>query len=220
MSSVGVGQLEGVLGEFAGLIPGLQANRFDVIAAGMYVRPARCAEVDFSIPHFALGFDLIVKKGNPKGLTSYKAIADNADAKFGTVTGSAGAEYTKYNGIPDDRVTLYPDNTAALAALQAGRIDVMSIDVLAGVDLLKKANDPNLEQIHPTEPALDQNGKPAIGYGAMAFRKDDDDLREAYNAWLATAKESGELARITEPFGFKPEDIAPIDVDLEALCKE
>ena len=217
--TIGVDKLEGVLGEFAGLIPGLQANRFDVIAAGMYIRPVRCAEVDFSNPHFQVGASVIVKKGNPLNIHSWKDIAANPAVRLGVVAGSAASEYTKYNDIKDEQVVQFPDNPSEIAALQGDRIDVMGIDTLTGYDLLEKSNDPNLEIVVLDEAPLDESGKPAVGYGAIAFRKDDDDLREAYNAWLATAKSSGELLKIIEPFGFKATEVAPVDVTAEALCK-
>ena len=42
---MGIEEMEGVLTEFGSLIPGLQAGRFDVITAGMYVNPGRCEQV-------------------------------------------------------------------------------------------------------------------------------------------------------------------------------
>ena len=40
---MGIAQVDGVLTEFGSLIPGLKAGRFDIIAAGMFVNPERCA---------------------------------------------------------------------------------------------------------------------------------------------------------------------------------
>ena len=41
LAKLGVAQVDGVLTEFGSLIPGLQAGRFDIVAAGMFVTPAR-----------------------------------------------------------------------------------------------------------------------------------------------------------------------------------
>src|SRR5690606_32327848 len=54
---LGIAEVEGVLTEFGSLIPGLLAGRFDMIAAGMYVTPARCAQVAFSEPTYSIGED-------------------------------------------------------------------------------------------------------------------------------------------------------------------
>src|SRR5690606_9449688 len=50
LKRMGVNEVEGVLTEFGSLIPGLQAKRFDIIAAGMYITPERCQQALFSNP--------------------------------------------------------------------------------------------------------------------------------------------------------------------------
>ncbi|MBA3518588.1 MAG: transporter substrate-binding domain-containing protein, partial [Rhizobiales bacterium] len=42
LAKMGINQVDGVLTEFGSLIPGLQAGRFDIIAAGMFINPKRC----------------------------------------------------------------------------------------------------------------------------------------------------------------------------------
>jgi polar amino acid transport system substrate-binding protein len=106
-----------------------------------------------------------------------------------------------------------------IAGLQAGRIDALALTSLSVADLVKKTNDPNIEIVALTEVPKDSSGADAVGYVAVGFRKEDNDLREAYNAWLATAKSSGELLKIMEPFGFSARDIAPADKTAELLCK-
>jgi polar amino acid transport system substrate-binding protein len=51
-AKMGIKKADAVLTEWGGLIPGLQARRFDVIAAGMYVTPARLEQVLFTDPHY------------------------------------------------------------------------------------------------------------------------------------------------------------------------
>ena len=50
---MGINQVEGVLTEFGSLIPGLQARRFDIIAAGMYVTLNAAAKPRSPIPPMA-----------------------------------------------------------------------------------------------------------------------------------------------------------------------
>src|SRR5262249_10285911 len=45
LDKIGIPQVDGVLTEFGSLIPGLEAGRFDIIAAGMFITPKRCAQV-------------------------------------------------------------------------------------------------------------------------------------------------------------------------------
>src|SRR5690606_29427021 len=88
LKRMGIEKVEGVLTEFGSLIPGLQARRFDIIAAGMYVTPERCQQVAFSNPTYGVGQSFLVQKGNPKNLHSYEDIAKQDDAKLGVVVGA------------------------------------------------------------------------------------------------------------------------------------
>ena len=66
LAKMGITQVDGVLTEFGSLIPGLKAGRFDIIAAGMYVNPARCNEIAFSEPSYGIGQAILVPAGNPR----------------------------------------------------------------------------------------------------------------------------------------------------------
>jgi ABC-type amino acid transport substrate-binding protein len=67
LAKMGIPQVDGVLTEFGSLIPGLKAGRFDIIAAGMFITPKRCAEIAFSEPSYGIGQAMLVKKGDPQG---------------------------------------------------------------------------------------------------------------------------------------------------------
>lgn len=218
LASVGVQNLEGVLTEFVALIPALEANRIDVIGAGMFIRPARCKEIIFGDPEYQLGEGFAVLKGNPKGLRSFKDVAAKKDARLGVVTGGAEAEYAQVAGVPADRVVLFPDGPTAIAGLQAGRVDAVAAVTISINDLITKSGDPNLELATLSEQPVDKNGATAIGYGGMGFRKEDTDFRDAYNAWLRDAKASGKLLSIMAPFGFTKAEIPPADITAEQLC--
>ena len=71
---LGVPEVQPVPTEFASLIPGLRAQQFDVVSAGMYVTPTRCQQVIFSDPDYQMRDAFIVAKGNPKQLHDYADI--------------------------------------------------------------------------------------------------------------------------------------------------
>lgn len=212
-------KMNGVLTEFSALIPGLVAKRFDVNGGGMNIRPARCEQISFSNPEVQALEVFVVKKGNPLGLTNYKEVAANATAKYGAITGGVEVELADVAGIPKDRQVLFPDGPSMIAGLQADRIDVLALTSLSAADLIEKTGDPNLELVELTEIPVDSTGAQSIGYVAVGFRKEDNDLREAYNAWLDKAKASGELLKIMEPFGFAARDMAPADKKAVDICK-
>src|SRR5690242_14269310 len=73
---LGVGRVQPVPTEFGSLIPGLNSQQFDVVAAGMYVNPERCQQVIFADPDYQMLDSFIVRKGNPLGLHSYKDVVE------------------------------------------------------------------------------------------------------------------------------------------------
>lgn len=198
---LGIAKVEGVLTEFGALIPGLKAGRFDVIAAGMYITPQRCREIAFSNPTYRIGEAFIVRRGNPLDLHSYADVAAHPTARLAVVVGTVERGYARALGVPDDRVLVLPDAPAAVAALQAGRVDAYGGTRLTVDDLLGKLTGDELVRATPfANPVID--GRPAVGYGAFGFRKDEDGLRAAFDRELADFIGSPAHRKLVRPFGF------------------
>src|SRR5690554_8110885 len=87
MSELGIEKIEWVTTTFGSLIPGLQADRFDMVAAEMAVLPQRCQHVLFSEPNSSYGEGLLVAKGNPHDIHTYDAFADS-DLKVAIMAGA------------------------------------------------------------------------------------------------------------------------------------
>lgn len=210
--------MQGVLTEFGSLIPGLKAERFDMITAGMFITPARAKEVAFADPEYSIGEALAVKPGNPKGLRSYKDIAAQPDVKVAVMGGAIENEYLLKSGVSRDQIVTVPDNPSAIAALESGRVDAITMTGPSLQALLDVAPDAKLERVMDFEqPVID--GKSVRGYGATAFRLEDEDFRQAFNLELKKLKESGELLKILQQFGFTEQEL-PGDVTAEELSKE
>ncbi|WP_459614406.1 ectoine/hydroxyectoine ABC transporter substrate-binding protein EhuB [Bordetella sp. 2513F-2] len=216
LKRMGVDEVEGVLTEFGSLIPGLQAQRFDIIAAGMYVTPERCQQVTFSNPTYGVGQAFLVQKGNPKNLHSYEDIAKNPEAKLGVVVGAIEAEYAQKLQVPAGQMVVFPDAVSALSGIEAGRADAYAATALTVNDLLNRTSNPALEKAQPfTDPTID--GKSVRGYGAFAFRTQDKELADAFNAELAKFIGTEEHRKLVEPFGFTEGEL-PGDVTAAKLC--
>jgi len=217
LKRMGVNEVEGVLTEFGSLIPGLQASRFDIIAAGMYVTPDRCKQVQFSEPTYGVGEGFLVKSGNPQNLHSYEDIVNNDSVRLGVVVGAIQVDYAKSLQIPDSRVIVFPDAVSALAGVQAGRADVYAATALTVADLMTKTDARDgLERAEPfTDPIID--GQDVRGYGAFAFRNADAEFRDAFNAELKNFIGTPEHAKLVEPFGFSKQEL-PQGVTTEKLC--
>ncbi|TBE62273.1 ectoine/hydroxyectoine ABC transporter substrate-binding protein EhuB (plasmid) [Rhizobium beringeri] len=209
---LGVKEVVASISEYGAMIPGLQAGRHDAITAGLFMKPERCAAVAYSEPILCDAEAFALKKGNPLKLTSYKDIADNPDAKIGAPGGGTEEKLALEAGVPRDRVIVVPDGQSGIKMLQDGRIDVYSLPVLSIHDLMAKANDPNLETVAPVVNA------PVYCDGA-AFRKQDVALRDAFDVELKKLKklkESGEFAKIIEPYGFSAK--AAMSTSRDKLC--
>lgn len=208
---LGVDRVQPVPTEFGSLIPGLNSQQFDVVAAGMYINPARCEQVIFSDPDYQMLDSFIVRKGNPKGLTNYKDVVEKK-AKFATGTGYAEIAYAVEAGYRRSDILIVPDQVAGLNAVETGRADVFAGTALTTREVVKKST--KAEVTEPFKPIA--NGEPHVDGGAFAFRPSETNLRDAFNAELHKMKKSGELLRILRPFGFTEEEMT--DLTAKELC--
>jgi len=216
MRRMGVRNVEPVVTEFGSMIPGLKAGRFDMIAAGMYITPARCKEIAFSNPTYGIGEAFIVARGNPLDLHSFEDVARNEQAKLGVVGGAVEQKYARQTGVPDDRVVVFNDNPTGLEGVRTGRVDAFAATVLTVNDLLGKANDQSIQKAKPFhDPVVD--GETVRGYGAFGFRKENQDLVEAVNQKLAEFLGTPEHLKLVRPFGFSEETL-PGKVTADQLC--
>jgi polar amino acid transport system substrate-binding protein len=202
--------------DFDGLIPGLAAERFDVVAAGMFITPERCGQAAFSDPMYCAPNAFLVPPGNPKNISDFKSVVD-AGIKLGVLGGAVEGIYAEDSGIKSSNIVEVPSQRDALLSLQQGRLGAFALTSITLKDMLKNNPDAKVELTEPFTPVI--NGKEQLGCGAAVFRKGDNDLREAFNGELAKLKESGELLKIIEPFGFGPETLPPEDVTTARLCK-
>jgi polar amino acid transport system substrate-binding protein len=211
-AKIGIPQVDGVLTEFGSLIPGLKASRFDVIAAGMFINPKRCAEIAFSEPSYGIGQALLVKKGNPKGIKDYSSIASSGELKLAVMAGAVEVGYAKDSGVPEGQLVVLPDQSSLLAAVQSERADAAALTALSIADMAKKG-----EGVESTTPFGEVAGKSVKGHGGFGFRKEDTDLYEAFNTALKAFIGTPEHIALVEPFGFG-KDYLP-NKTMEQLCK-
>ncbi|WP_026405911.1 ectoine/hydroxyectoine ABC transporter substrate-binding protein EhuB [Actinomadura rifamycini] len=212
--NLGIDEMEGVQVDFGGLIGGLNAKRFDVIAAGMFITPERCQSVAFSDPEYVAKSALMVKEGNPKGLTDGKTLAAEG-AKVGVLTGAVEQGYAESLGVKD--VQTFPDQASAFSGLKSGRIDAIWLTRISLADLLSKHEGEGFEVTDAFTPVVD--GKEQFGAGAFAFRKADSELLNAFNAELKKLKDGNELLPILQPFGFTEAEMPGADDTAAKFCK-
>ncbi|WP_159888231.1 ectoine/hydroxyectoine ABC transporter substrate-binding protein EhuB [Paenibacillus puerhi] len=218
LGKLGIKEMNGELTEFGSLIGGLQAGRFDMVTAGMFINPKRCEAVLFADPEYSIGEAIAVQKGNPQKLHSYGDLAKDPQLKVAVMTGAVEIGYLEASGVAKDQMVLVPDQASALSALQAGRAQAITMTGPALQAMLDSAGDEQLERVSEFEQPL-VDGKSVRGYGATAFRQADKTFQEAFNAELKKMKESGELLAILSEFGFTEQEL-PGDATAEALCAQ
>jgi polar amino acid transport system substrate-binding protein len=209
LAKLGVNDVVASISEYGAMIPGLQAHRFDLVTAGLFIKPERCEAVIFSEPDLCDAEAFAVKAGNPGGFLTYADIAASDSATVGAPGGGTEERLALEAGVPRDRVIVVPDGSSGIKMLQDGRIDVYALPTLSLNDLVAKASDPGIAVVTPVKDT------PIYCAGA-AFRKDDVALRDAYDKVLAEMKKSGEFDKIVAGFGFPAE--AASMVTREELC--
>ena len=122
LAKMGLTNVEAVVTDWGGLIPGLKAERFDLITGGMYILGSRCENVSFSEPVAASGDGILVPTGNPKGINSYTNILDGSHIMV-TGTGYNTVEAAQKLGIDNSKIMQVPGPTEMVAALKAGRAE-------------------------------------------------------------------------------------------------
>ena len=211
--NLGIETVEGVNADFGALIPGLQANRFDVVSAGMSILPERCEQAAFSEPEFNYTTALMVEEGNPMNLTDMQSVADSG-ARLATMTGAIESDYATELGIDSMQVATPQDG---MDAVTSGRADVFA---LTGISLnWMKNNNPDAPVEVTQSFVAEINGVPQVGAGGTVFRTDDQDLLDAYNEELAKITSDPEkYLSIVGEFGFTEEEMPDPELTTADLC--
>ncbi|MFD3903611.1 ectoine/hydroxyectoine ABC transporter substrate-binding protein EhuB [Streptomyces sp. CB04723] len=212
--ALGVDELKPTLSEWDGLIPGLQAGKYDVVSAGMAITPERCGNAIFSEPEFISPTALMVRKGNPKKVTDL-ASAKKAGITIGVMSGAVEGGYAKGAGISGDRIKTLQKPQDGADAVKGGRIDAF---LLTGISLrwLAKTN-PETEVTEPFVPQVD--GKEQFSPGGAVFRKGSEDLRDSFNRELKKiVSDRSRYVQLLEPYGFGESEIPPQDLRTADLC--
>lgn len=215
LKTLGINDINWTVTPFGTLIPGLKASRWDLVAAEQNISPERCKQVSFSEPNSSYGEGLLVKKGNPKALSTYADIAKDPSLKVAVVNGANNIEFLRGVGVNDNQVVFIRANADALATVQ-NRADAYAATELTVSNLAR--GQANVEQAEPfTDPVV--NDKPVRNYGGFAFRPEDKDLRDAFSEALVAFRKTDEYRQILKNHGLSDASIdAAQAVQVADLC--
>ncbi len=202
MEQLGIKKIEWVTTNFGSLIPGLRANRFDMVAAEMAILPQRCKEVLFSEPNSSYGEGLLVAKGNPDNVHTFQDFA-KSDKKVAIMAGADQLEMLQALNVPPDRMVTISNNADAISTVSTGRASAYAATSLTVSQLAEKS-----KKVEPaanfTDPII--NGVPARSWGAFTFSQDSEDFRNAVNTELAKFKKTDGWKKILSQYGFSDTD--------------
>jgi polar amino acid transport system substrate-binding protein len=217
LATMGVTEIQWVVAPFGALIPGLKANRFDIVAAEHAILPERCKQVAFSEPNSSFGDGLLVKAGNPKNLHAYEDLKNSPDLKLAVVNGTSHLTTAEAVGIPQEQLVVITNNADAPAAILSGRADAYAAVEETAASLAK--GNSALELAQPfKDPVV--NGKSGRGYGGFTFQSADTDLVAAFNKGLAAFKQTKEYRDILHSYGVGDQSIdASLAISTKTLCE-
>lgn len=181
---------------FSGLIGALEAGRIDTVANQITITPERRERFVFTQPYVYDGAQVVTREGNEE-ITG----ADQLRGK--TVAVNLGSNFEQLlRELPyaeEIDIRTYESNIEQDTAL--GRVDAFVMDRVSSAKVIKDRGLP-----------LQLAGAPfAVIENALPFRKDaaGQSLRDDVDAALATLKENGTLAEISERWLGQDVTVAP-----------
>lgn len=167
--------------DWEGILPGLLAKKYDVVASGMSISPERSAQVDFSTPYFK---NTMVWLSTTDGKFSPQAVKGY---HLGGQRSTTLAQYLQDTYGKDNEVKLYDTYDNAYMEVKSGRVQAVLSEKVTATEWLKQNADGKFGIIGDE---MDNNDNIA-----MAVRKDDP-LKAQIDTALATLQQNGTLANL------------------------
>lgn len=199
LRAIGASSVEHQLTTFEALLPGVQEGRWDMNVP-IFATPERSKHVAFSVPVWTLGDGFLVRRGNPKALTSYQALAARRDARLGVIPGQIQGDAARSAGVSDGQMVLFKSQPEAVAAMLAGTIDAFAATAIGNRDTASKHSE--LEAVaHVVGTGA---GSPV---GAFSFSKSNHALLNAVNEQLRGYLGSDDHRARMAKYGFTEKEI-------------
>lgn len=164
---------------FDGLLPALEAGKYDAVISAMTITPKRAESVQFSDKYFRAIQYIAMKKGS-----NFKVLADLKGKKVGVQLSTTGQEVVEKAGIEPRKFDTTPD---AMNDLLNGGVEAVVAD--GPVVLWFQAQNEKAE-ITSVEANVDQE------FYGIAMKKDNKELGGKMNASLKKLMDNGEYNNI------------------------
>ncbi len=185
-------ECEFIVQDWDGMIPALQAGKFDAIIASMSITEERMKVIDFTDKYYNTPPAVAVPNDSKlKGVTP----EDLAGVKLGAQSSTTHSNYAEAK-FPDADLQLYPTADEYKLDLQSGRIDAAIDDVVVLSQWIDSDDGKCCRILGTLTPDPVING-PGAGIG---IRKEDSDLKEMFNAAIKAIRENGTYQKINEKY--------------------
>lgn len=183
---------EFVTQDWDGIIPALQAGKFDAIIASMSITPERLKKVDFTNKYYNTPPAVAAPKDSDiKGVTK----EDLAGKTIGVQGSTTHFNYSEQT-YTDSTVKPYPTAQEYQLDLANGRLDAVNDDVVVVQQWLDSPEGACCKLIGTIKPVEEIHGKGA----GIAVRKGDDELREKLNVAIDAIRANGKYKEINDKY--------------------
>ena len=176
---------------FDGIIPALEARKFDAILSSMTVTAQRAKQVAFSSEMYDEPTSLVIAKGSDLKPTAASLKGKTVGVEAGTIQESYAKTYWQPEGV---HVVSYQGQDQVYADLLSGRLDASLQDsVEADYGFLKTAKGKNFQ----FGGNITYDPKDVLGsYIAIGVRKNETDLLKKIDWAIAQLHQSGEYQKL------------------------
>lgn len=176
---------------FDGLIPALEAHKFDATLAAMAVTPERAKQIDFSSELYDAPTSLIAPKGSNIKPTVESLKGKTIGVEAGTIQERYAKAYWEAKGV---KITSYQYQTQVYADLASGRLDAaLQNAVSADYGFLRKPEGKNFAFVGNV--SYDPKGILGL-YAAIGVRKNEPALLKQINWAIAQLHANGEYDKL------------------------
>jgi polar amino acid transport system substrate-binding protein len=184
---------EFVTQDWDGIIPALQAGKFDAIVASMSITPERQQKVDFTNKYYNTPSALAVSKDSDlKGVTK----EDLAGKTVGVASSTTHFNYASKT-YTDSTIKGYPSSPEEQADLAAGRVDAIQDDIVVLQQFLDSPDGACCKILGVPKPQPVEIFGPGAG---IAVRKGEKDLLDKLNAAIAAIRANGKYKEINDKY--------------------
>ena len=178
--------------DWDGIIPALQAGKFDAIVASMSITPERAQKVDFTHKYYNTPPAIAAPKDTDiKGVTK----EDLAGKTIGVATSTTHFNYSTKT-YTDSTIKGYPSSQEEQADLAAGRVDAINDDITVLSEWLKTPDGACCKIVGTIKPVPEIHG-PGAG---IAIRKGETDLVNKFNAAIDAIRANGKYKEINDKY--------------------